>query len=80
MSKNVLFLLGMCASIAVAIAPNAKEFDHPWDHILSLGGLAGTAITGYLSQKPRREWSDERRQEHRDQLDLDRLADEDPEA
>jgi hypothetical protein len=80
MSKNALFLLGMVASIAVAIAGDAKNADPPWDRILSLSGLAGTAITGYLAQKPRREWTDERRQEHRDQLDLQRLAEEDPEA
>ena len=74
MSKNSLFLLGMIASIAAAVAGQAKDFPHPWDKILGLGGIAGTAITAYLAQHPRLEWTEEKRQDHRDAEDLKRLT------
>jgi hypothetical protein len=73
MSKNALFLLGLFASIGVAVAGGAKDLPSPWDKILSLGGLAGTAITGYLAQRPRDEWTPERRAETRTERDTDRL-------
>ncbi len=73
MSKNALFLLGLFASIGVAVAGGAKDLPPPWDKILSLGGLAGTAITGYLAQKPREEWTAEKRAELRTARDTDRL-------
>lgn len=75
MSKNVLFILGMFASIAVAIAAQAKDFPPPWDKILSLGGLAGTAVSGFLAQRPRDEWTPEKRQWKRTEQDLERLSD-----
>jgi hypothetical protein len=74
-SRHSAFVLGMFASIAIAIAGDAKNCDPPWDRILSLGGLAGTAITGYLAQPKRQLWTEDRRQDQREQDDLDRLAD-----
>jgi hypothetical protein len=76
MSKNTLFLVGMVASIGVGVAAAAKDLPPPWSQILMIGGLAGTAINGFLAQRPREEWSAQKRQEKRTDQDTDRLLEE----
>jgi len=74
MTKNTLFILGMFGSICVGVAGAAKDLGHPWDHVLVLAGLAGTAINGFLAQRPREEWTEEKREEKRTEQDLERLT------
>lgn len=62
MNPNHAWFLGLFASIVVAVAGQADQFPHPYDHIFSLGGIIGTAISGYMTQRPRREWTEAERQ------------------
>lgn len=62
MSTNARWMLGLIASIAVAVAGQADAFPHPYDHVFSLGGIVGTAITGYMMQPARSVWTEEKRE------------------
>lgn len=73
MNPNMAWYVGLFASIAIAVAGQADQFPHPYDHIFSLGGIIGTAISGYMAQRPRREWTEAEREartgsHRRDQL------------
>ena len=68
MNPNVKFWIGMVASILVAVAGMAPQIDPPYDKILTLAGLVGTAINGVLIQRGREEWDYERREAERDRL------------
>jgi hypothetical protein len=52
-STEAKFWAGMVASILVAIAGQAEVLPEPWRHYASIGGIVGTAVTGYMLQSPR---------------------------
>ncbi len=68
MNPNIKFWVGMVASILVAVASMAPQIDPPYDKILMLAGLVGTAINGVLIQRGRDEWDYQRREAERDRL------------
>lgn len=51
--SQLYWFLGMLASIATALAPIAATVDEPYKTWLTIGGVAGTAITGYMMKPPR---------------------------
>ena len=68
MNPNIKFWVGMFASIFAAVASLAPQVDPPYDKILMLAGLVGTAINGVLIQRGRDEWDFERRETERDRI------------
>lgn len=63
---NILWWLGMAASIGVSVAAVADKFSPPWNEILSLVGVVGAAVNGYLLQRPRKEWTELHRDAYRE--------------
>jgi hypothetical protein len=63
--NNARWIMGLVASVLVALAGQADKMPHPWDNILSVGGIIATAVTGYMVQRPRDEWTPEQRQTKR---------------
>jgi hypothetical protein len=54
-STEAKFWAGMVASILVAIAGQAEVLPEPWRHYASIGGIVGTAVTGYMLRSPRQD-------------------------
>jgi hypothetical protein len=52
MSANAKYWVGMVASVLTAIAGQAEVIPEPYRHIVSLLGIVGTAISGYMIQRP----------------------------
>lgn len=44
MNENAKYWIGMAASVLVALAGQADATPEPWNHLLSIGGVIGTAI------------------------------------
>lgn len=72
-NANALWWLGLIASVAVAVAAVADKFSPPWNEIAVLVGVAGAAINGYLLQRPRKEWTEAKREEHRESTGIFKL-------
>ena len=49
---NLPYYLGLFASICVAVAGQAELIPEPYRHWVSLLGIIGTAVNGYLIQRP----------------------------
>lgn len=62
-ANNILFGLGLLASILLTVAGIADQFTPPWNELASLGGAIGAGINGFLMTRPRKEWSDEKREQ-----------------
>lgn len=52
MSPNVKYWVGMGAAVLMALAGQVDAMPEPWNHIFSIGGVVGTAISGYMIQRP----------------------------
>lgn len=52
MSTQAQWWFGLFGSILVAVAGQAEVVPEPWRHYVSLGGIIGTAITGYMVRRP----------------------------
>lgn len=52
MNPNVKYWIGMVASVCVALAGQAEVIDEPYRHYVSILGIVGTAVNGYLLQRP----------------------------
>ena len=61
MTANKAWVIGLVASVLAALAGIAETFPAPWDRVLALLGVIGTAVTGYMAQRPREAWSDDKR-------------------
>lgn len=51
MSRQTKYVIGMIASILTACAGAAKLVDAPYDDLLTIGGVIGTAITAYQADR-----------------------------
>jgi hypothetical protein len=49
---NRKFWLMLIASVLIAVAGGLDGMPHPWNHLLSVAGLAGSAINGFLIRRP----------------------------
>lgn len=52
MDSQARWWVGMVAAVLVAFAGQAEVFPEPYRHIVSALGIAGTAISGYMIQRP----------------------------
>jgi hypothetical protein len=52
MSNNARYWVGMIASVLVALAGQAEVIPEPYRHVVSVLGIVGTAVTGYMIQRP----------------------------
>jgi hypothetical protein len=50
--NNGKWWIGLAASILVALAGQPDSVPDNWRHILGLLGIVGTAINGYMLQRP----------------------------
>jgi hypothetical protein len=50
--KNLLYIIGMFASVCVAVVGQAEVFPEPYRHYVSIAGIVGTAVNGYLATHP----------------------------
>lgn len=68
MTTNTKWVLGLVAAILVAVAGQPDAVPEPLRHWLGLGGLIGTAISGYMIRRPddRRQDNEPHQQERRD--------------
>lgn len=80
MSANMVWIIGLIASVLAAVAGIAETFPAPWDRVLALLGVIGTAITGYMAQRPREAWSEEKRSAVRELKQLETPASDVPPA
>ena len=62
MSSNVRWFLGLVASILVALSANLDKLPESLRTYFAVGGIIGTAVTAYMIQRPREEWTDEKRE------------------
>lgn len=51
-NANAKYWVGMVATIVVALAGQAEVFPEPYRHYLSVLGILGTAVMGYMIQRP----------------------------
>lgn len=51
MTSQLRYWIGMIASICTALAGQAEVIDEPYRHVVSILGIAGTAVTGYMIQR-----------------------------
>lgn len=52
MSENARYWVGMLASVCVTLAGQAEVIPEPYRHWVSILGIVGTAITGYMIRRP----------------------------
>jgi hypothetical protein len=50
---QVAYLVGLITCVVAAVLGQAELVGEPWHHYLSLVGIVGTAVNGYLLQPPR---------------------------
>jgi high-affinity nickel permease len=48
MNSNVKWWAGMVACVLIALAGQADAMPEPWNHVFSIGGVIGTAVSGYM--------------------------------
>ena len=52
MNNNARYWIGMVASVCIALAGQAEILPEPSRHIVSILGIVGTAMNGYMIQRP----------------------------
>lgn len=52
MSSQARWWVGLVASVVVAFAGQAEVFPEPYRHLVSALGIAATAASGYMLQRP----------------------------
>ena len=62
MNANTAWIIGLIASVFTAVAGVANTFPDPYNRIMALMGVIGTAISGYMAQPRRRAWGDDERE------------------
>lgn len=63
--SQAAYWVGMIVSICAALTGVADTFPKPYDRILGLLGVIGTAASAYRIQSQRDEWSEDERHRHR---------------
>ena len=58
MTTNLAWFLGLLAFVGTACASQVASFPEPWRPWIAIGGVIGTAVSGYMMQRPRREWTE----------------------
>jgi hypothetical protein len=53
MTKNTLLILGLIACVLTALGAAAKMLPVDWNAPMTVLGIVGTAVTGFLAQRPR---------------------------
>lgn len=53
--------LSLLASILTALGAQLHGVPEPWNHVVNIAGITGTAISGWVLQSPRRRSSFQRR-------------------
>jgi hypothetical protein len=51
-SSNAKYFIGMAAAVLMALAGQADAMPEPWNHIFSIAGVVGAAVSGYMIQRP----------------------------
>jgi hypothetical protein len=52
--RQARWWIGLIASVCMAVTGQADALPHPWHHILSVIGIALTAVSGYMLERRRR--------------------------
>lgn len=52
MNQNTKYWVGLVASVLTALAGQAEIIPEPWRHYVSVLGIIGSAINGYMIQRP----------------------------
>ena len=50
--KNIAYIVGMIASVCMALVGQAEVIPEPYRHWVAVLGIIGTAVNGYLAQHP----------------------------
>ena len=50
--RQIAYFVGLVTCVCGALVGQAELIGEPWHHYLSIAGIVGTAITGYLLQPP----------------------------
>lgn len=50
---QIAYVAGLVGFVCVAVLGQAELIGEPWHHWISIAGIVGTAVSGYLIQPPR---------------------------
>lgn len=50
---QIAYWVGLVSFVCAALLGQAEMIGEPWHHYLSIAGIVGTAVSGYLLQPPR---------------------------
>lgn len=66
MTAQLCWLVGLVTCVCVAVIGQSDLVGEPWKHWLTVTSVVGTAITGYMLQRPFPQWDGtERRSQER---------------